>query len=67
MMLSEDRARAVKDYIESKGVAGDISVIGYGASHLVVPTGDEKQQAPNRRVEIYAYPSVDRVEHVDQP
>jgi outer membrane protein OmpA-like peptidoglycan-associated protein len=62
MMLSEDRARAVKDYFESKGVEGDISVVGYGASHLIVPAGDEKQQAPNRRVEIYAYPASEGIE-----
>lgn len=55
MMLSEDRARAVKQSLEQKGVRGEILYVGYGCEHLIVPTGDRRQQAPNRRVEIYAY------------
>ena len=55
MMLSEDRARAVKEHLEKQGVKGEILYVGYGCEHLIVPTGDLKQQAPNRRVEIYAY------------
>ena len=55
MMLSEDRARAVKQALEQKGVRGEILYVGYGCEHLIVPTGDRRQQAPNRRVEIYAY------------
>ena len=55
MMLSEDRARAVKEYLVTQGVKGSISFVGFGCEHLIIPTGDRKQQAPNRRVEIYAY------------
>ena len=55
MILSEDRARAVKQSLEQKGVRGEILYVGYGCEHLIVPTGDRRQQAPNRRVEIYAY------------
>lgn len=55
MMLSEDRAREVKQTLEKKGVRGEILYVGYGSEHLIVPTGDRRQQAPNRRVEIYAY------------
>ena len=55
MMLSEDRAREIKEYLKHQGVRGEILYVGYGCEHLIVPTGDRKQQAPNRRVEIYAY------------
>ena len=55
MMLSEDRARAVKETLEKEGVRGEVLYVGYGCEHLIVPTGDRNQQAPNRRVEIYAY------------
>ncbi len=55
MMLSEDRAREVKQALVQKGVRGEILYVGYGCEHLIVPTGDKRQQAPNRRVEIYAY------------
>ena len=55
MMLSEDRARAVKEALEKEGIRGEILYVGYGCEHLIVPAGDRQQQAPNRRVEIYAY------------
>lgn len=55
MMLSEDRAKEVQKYMVRQGVKGPISVVGFGCEHLLVPSGDRKQQAPNRRVEIYAY------------
>ncbi len=55
MMLSEDRARAVKEALEKQGIRGEILYVGYGCEHLIVPTGDRNQQAPNRRIEIYAY------------
>ncbi len=57
MMLSEDRARAVKDYFKKHGVHGKLYIIGHGCAHLRVPSGNREQQAPNRRVEIYAYAS----------
>jgi len=55
MALSVDRATAVKEYLREKGVVGNIETVGRGASHLMVPSGTREQQAPNRRVEIYAY------------
>ena len=55
MMLSEDRAKAVKEMFEKNGVTGEVHYVGHGCEHLVVQSGDRKQQAPNRRVEIYAY------------
>ncbi len=56
MMLSEDRARSVADYLKRNGVAARLSVSGHGCAHLIVSAGTTEQQAPNRRVEIYAYP-----------
>lgn len=57
MMLSEDRARSMKEYFANQGVKGSMSFVGFGCEHLIIPSGDRKQQAPNRRVEIYAYKS----------
>jgi outer membrane protein OmpA-like peptidoglycan-associated protein len=56
MMLSEDRARAVADYLKEHGIQGDISTVGHGSENRLVESGSREQQAPNRRVEIYAYP-----------
>jgi len=55
MALSADRAQAVKEYFRQHGVEGDIETVGRGSAHLIVPSGNREQQAPNRRVEIYAY------------
>ena len=55
MALSADRALAVKKYFQENGVIGSLETVGHGAAHLVVPSGNKEQQAPNRRVEIYAY------------
>lgn len=57
MALSADRAQAIKDYFKESGIAGDVETVGRGAAHLIVPSGNREQQAPNRRVEIYAYPA----------
>lgn len=56
MMLSEDRARSVADYFKKSGITTHLPVTGHGCAHLIVPSGTSEQQAPNRRVEIYAYP-----------
>lgn len=58
MMLSEDRARSVADYLKKNGILAHLSVSGHGCAHLIVPSGTSEQQAPNRRVEIYAYSEV---------
>lgn len=55
MALSADRANAVKQYFREQGINGDIETVGRGNAHLIVPSGNAEQQAPNRRVEIYAY------------
>lgn len=63
MALSIDRADAVKQYLKEHGVTGQIDSVGRGSAHLVVPASADKsnlaelarQEAPNRRVEIYAY------------
>lgn len=54
MVLSEKRAQAVKEALKKQGITGDVHVVGRGCEHLVVASGDRQQQAPNRRVEIYA-------------
>lgn len=65
MMLSEDRARAVADYFKAAGVQAELYTVGHGCAHLLVPSGTREQQAPNRRVEIYAYPSTEKPSMVD--
>jgi OOP family OmpA-OmpF porin len=58
--LSEQRANAVKAYLESRGVAGNrLTAVGKGEADPVVECKDEKKRAalikclePNRRVEI---------------
>ncbi len=60
MMLSEDRAHAVADYLREAGVKGEFYITGHGCAHLIVPSGNREQQAPNRRVEIYAYPPTEK-------
>ncbi|MGQ9847922.1 MAG: OmpA family protein, partial [Bacteroidales bacterium] len=51
--LSERRARAVADYLISKGVdAKRITVVGYGESRPIAFNTDEEGRAMNRRVEF---------------
>jgi OOP family OmpA-OmpF porin len=51
--LSERRARAVADYLESKGVSADrMTVRGFGFTELAVPTPPQTPNAENRRTEI---------------
>jgi OOP family OmpA-OmpF porin len=51
--LSERRADAVADYLESRGVTRDRLVIrGFGETNLAVQTPDETPEPRNRRVEI---------------
>ena len=56
MMLSEDRASATRKYFADHGVDAKIDIVGYGCTQLIVPSGNREQQAPNRRIEIFAYP-----------
>ena len=53
MGLSERRAQAVANYLESKGVSADrLTVRGYGFEQLAVQTPPNTPNAENRRVEI---------------
>lgn len=55
--LSEERARAVTTYLTSRGVQSSrIRWQGYGETQLRVATGDNVNEALNRRVEIKVVP-----------
>lgn len=57
MHLSEVRAEGVADHFVHNGLdPQSISTVGRGCEMLAVPEGTKEQQAPNRRVEVYAYP-----------
>ena len=50
--LSVNRAFAVQDYLQSKGVTANISTSGKGETDPRVPTPDQVMEQENRRVEI---------------
>jgi outer membrane protein OmpA-like peptidoglycan-associated protein len=55
--LSEERARAVTNYLVSRGVAsGRVRWQGFGETQLRVQTGDNVNEPLNRRVEIKVVP-----------
>lgn len=57
--LSERRAQAVAQYLNSKGVAATrISQIGYGSKRPIADNNTEAGRAQNRRVEIKINPQV---------
>lgn len=57
--LSERRAQAVAQYLNSKGVAATrITQIGYGSKRPVADNNTEAGRAQNRRVEIKINPQV---------
>lgn len=57
MMLSEKRADGIKEFFVEHGIdEGRIRTVGWGYERPVIQYGTREQQAPNRRVEIYAYP-----------
>lgn len=52
-VLSEQRAKAVKAYLETKGVAAErITATGYGPTRPINNGKSEAEQAENRRVEL---------------
>jgi len=53
MKLSQERAEAVRNYLISKGVAGDrLSAKGYGESQPVASNDTDEGRFENRRVEL---------------
>lgn len=56
LVLSENRARGELDYFAQNGIPKDrMRTVGRGSEMRLVQFGNKEQQAPNRRVEIYAY------------
>jgi outer membrane protein OmpA-like peptidoglycan-associated protein len=55
--LSEQRAQAVANYLISRGVSSSrIRWMGFGETNLKVATGDNVNEAANRRVEVKIIP-----------
>jgi len=55
--LSKDRAQSVRDYLVSRGIAGDrITAVGFGPSRTVGDNATAEGRANNRRVEIVVKP-----------
>jgi outer membrane protein OmpA-like peptidoglycan-associated protein len=55
--LSRDRAQSVRDYLVSRGIAGDrITAEGFGPSRTVGDNATAEGRANNRRVEIVVKP-----------
>jgi len=51
--LSERRAKAVEEYLISKGVSADrLEIMGYGPSSPIAPNDTKEGRAMNRRVEL---------------
>lgn len=51
--LSEDRAKAIRDFLTNKGVSADrMETIGHGARQPLTENDNEESRAKNRRVEI---------------
>jgi len=58
--LSDERARAVADYLSARGVnRARIATRGFGKSQPIASNADEAGRAQNRRVEIHISPIVD--------
>ena len=55
MMLSEKRAQVAADFLINHGISSHaLKVVGRGNEMCIVPNGSREQQAPNRRIELYA-------------
>jgi outer membrane protein OmpA-like peptidoglycan-associated protein len=50
--ISKERAKAVYDYLKSKGVTNPMIFRGLGSSQPVAPNSSEDYKAKNRRVEV---------------
>jgi outer membrane protein OmpA-like peptidoglycan-associated protein len=56
--LSQRRAQAVRDYLVSRGIAGDrVTAQGFGPSKPVADNASAEGRADNRRVEIVVQPT----------
>jgi outer membrane protein OmpA-like peptidoglycan-associated protein len=56
--LSQRRAQAVRDYLVSRGIAGDrITAQGFGPTRSIADNGSTEGRANNRRVEIVVQPT----------
>lgn len=56
--LSQRRAQAVRDYLVSRGIAGDrVTAQGFGSSKPVADNSSAEGRADNRRVEIVVQPT----------
>jgi len=56
--LSQKRAQAVRDYLVSRGIAGDrVTSQGFGPSRSIADNKSPEGRANNRRVEIVVQPS----------
>jgi outer membrane protein OmpA-like peptidoglycan-associated protein len=56
--LSQNRARAVRDYLVTRGIAGDrITAQGFGPTRSIADNGSAEGRANNRRVEIVVMPT----------
>ena len=56
--LSQRRAEAVRDYLVSRGIAGDrLTAQGFGPSRPIADNGTAEGRANNRRVEIVIPPT----------
>jgi len=51
--LSERRAKAIEEFLISKGVSADrLEIVGYGPSNPIAPNNTKEGRAMNRRVEL---------------
>lgn len=61
LRLSNDRAAAVRAYLEAKGLPGDqLTAVGYGPDRPAVTNTTERGRAQNRRIEFTISPVEDR-------
>lgn len=54
LLLSQDRAQAIVDYLIDKGVTADLTARGYGASQPLADNSTEEGRAANERVALVA-------------
>ncbi len=65
--LSERRAKAVKDYLVSRGVAAErITIVGAGPSRPIADNSNTEGRAMNRRVEIVVQTPSENTARADQ-